>query len=438
MVGVLATPVTLSIEAEGQAAKRGMIPRLPAPDKLLADARTWLEAEYAGTVRSAKADGDGAAATLRLELHPAAGPVTLTTDAEGRVTVAGGTAGAGPGYHTLLARLIERLGDEISVVWTVPAAPGATVTWVGSRQPLAERHVVERAHLEQLARDIGWVIEQRRQGATGIPLGLRPGTVFDVEAAIATPLGPRDDTWLASVAKDVRGAIDVRPWWLDVMDARYQLARALVILWTEIRWRTPADETERATVDEALGLLRRALPSDPSLPYPWREWAELMRLRGQPDPRGDRVLEMAARVDPNLPLIGYRRRPVTVVHEGWQLPVPGSFSEQRTAEEWKGGERGRQVTIAATPTQTADGRPMPAEQFLAEVAGDLGEGVLRHEDGGLRGRAHVTTDTSSGVEVAVLEGFSAVAGSGAAIRVEFDDSDDWRWAIDLWRSLRPA
>ena len=38
----------------------------------------------------------------------------------------------------------------------------------------------------------------------------------------------------------------------------------------------------------------------------------------------------------------------------------------------------------------------------------------------------------------MLEGFSAVTGSGAAIRVEFDSSDDWKWAIELWRSLRPA
>jgi hypothetical protein len=96
------------------------------------------------------------------------------------------------------------------------------------------------------------------------------------------------------------------------------------------------------------------------------------------------------------------------------------------------------VTIAATATQTPDGRPMPPGRFLADVAGDLGEGTLRHEQGELRGVARLTSDASSGVEVAVLEGFSAVTGSGAAIRVEFDDSDDWQWAIELWRSLRPA
>jgi hypothetical protein len=50
----------------------------------------------------------------------------------------------------------------------------------------------------------------------------------------------------------------------------------------------------------------------------------------------------------------------------------------------------------------------------------------------------MTTDATSGLEVAVLEGFSATPGRGAAIRVEFEDAGDWRWAVDLWRSLRPA
>ena len=54
------------------------------------------------------------------------------------------------------------------------------------------------------------------------------------------------------------------------------------------------------------------------------------------------------------------------------------------------------------------------------------------------GRATLSSDASSGVEVGVLEGYSAVAGSGAAIRIVFDDPADWQWAIDIWRSLAPA
>jgi hypothetical protein len=433
--------VTVEIRVEGQASKRGMIPRMPAPDKLLADAQAWVEAEYGSIVRNAAVVSQGSCPELRLQLHPAAAAVTLTAGEDGRVSASATTSGVGPGYHTFVGRVLERLGEELAIAWTPPSdrRAGSPAPWVGSRQPLADRAVVEREHLVQLRRVLERARDQRGLGLHAIPIGLLPGTRFEHDGAVLTPLGPRDDAWLDRAVKLPRAAIDILPWWLDITDARYQLTRALVILWTEVRWRTPTTDEERAAVDEALSLLRNAIRADGSLAYPWREWAELARLRALPDAIPDRVLPSADAADPTQPLIGYRRRPVEVVHEGWLLPaVPGTFSEARMDGEWRGGEGGRQVTFAATATETPDGRPMTAERFLTDVAGDLGEGVLQHDAGEVRGRARLTTDTSSGVEVAVLEGFSAVTGSGCAIRVEFSESDDWRWAIDLWRSLRPA
>jgi len=418
-----------------------MIPRLPAPDKLLADMRAWVEGEYGPVVRDAAVTSKGPCAELRLELHPAVDAMTITADEQGGVVVSAETAGAGPGYHTFACRILDRLGEVLDIAWSrrpelLP--PGSPPAWVGARLPLADRPLVERDHLASLGAAVGRAVALRRRGITGVEIGLRPGTRFASDGTVMTPVGPRGDAWLARAARDLTVAADVLPWWYDVMDARYQLARALVILWTEIRWRPPADDAERATMDEALTLLRKAFPTDPSLAYPYREWAELIALRGLADPIAERVLRRAEQADQAQPPIGYRRRPVTVVHEGWLLPVPGSFSDRRADGEWSGGDRGRHVTFAATVTQLPGGMPMSADRFLTDVAGELGEGTLHHEDGGLRGRARVTSDASSGVEVAVLEGFSAVTGSGCAIRIEFSDSDDWRWAIDLWRSLRPT
>ncbi len=54
------------------AQKRGLIPRLPAGDRLLADAAVWLTGEYADAVRSTHqrtlASGETA---LAVDLHPA-------------------------------------------------------------------------------------------------------------------------------------------------------------------------------------------------------------------------------------------------------------------------------------------------------------------------------------------------------------------------------
>ncbi|MFP5342915.1 MAG: hypothetical protein ACLGIJ_08330 [Candidatus Limnocylindria bacterium] len=131
--------------------------------------------------------------------------------------------------------------------------------------------------------------------------------------------------------------------------------------------------------------------------------------------------------------IGYRRAPVTIAHEGWVLTVPGTFAERRTTDEWWGGGPGRSITLAATATGG-----LSAQAFLHQVAADLGPEALHHEAGEVRGRARITTDASSGLEVGVLEGFAAVTGSGAAIRIEFDDGADYAWALQMWRSLRPA
>jgi hypothetical protein len=259
---------------------------------------------------------------------------------------------------------------------------------------------------------------------------------YDVEGAIATCLGPRDDAWLEAAVSDSRLAVDVTPWWADAIDARTLLYRALCLMWSEVRWRPPASDEERRVNEEVLRLLGRAFPLDPSLAYPWREWLELARMRGSDDAMTRQVEAKAARAGGGAP-IGYRRSFVRVVHEGWELEIPGSFSEQRTADEWTGGESGRTITIAATETGTPSG-PMTAKAFLDQVAGSLGPEALTHSDGELLGRARLSSDATSGVEVGVLEGYSAVRGRGAAIRITFDDSSDWRWALDAWRALSPS
>jgi hypothetical protein len=195
-------------------------------------------------------------------------------------------------------------------------------------------------------------------------------------------------------------------------------------------------DEERRVLDEVCTLLGRAFPLDGSLPYPWREWRELLKLRGVDDPVAGRFDERASAMPADLPRIGYRRAPVTVVHEGWALTVPGSFAERRTDEEWWGGEAGRRISLAATETAIGD-RPMPPETFLARVAGHLGDRPLEHRDGPVAGRARITTDSATGVAIGVVEGYSAALGRGAAIRVEFDDAGDWDWALDQWRALRP-
>jgi hypothetical protein len=272
-----------------------------------------------------------------------------------------------------------------------------------------------------------------RRSTVGLQHLRKPTAVSGAaKGVVATALGPRDSTWLDAAVTDPRVAIDITPWWTDATDGRYHLNRALVLMWLEVPWRQPVFEGEGELLDEVHRLLSRAYPLEPKLPYPWSAWAELVGLRDIDDVMARQAVERAE-AEPT-PTIGYRRLPVRISHAGWVLDdIPGSFAERRTAEEWWGGGPGRSITLAAVDT----GR-MSGEAFLDQVAADLGSDVLHHAAGQVVGRGRLTTDASSGVAAGVVEGYSAVAGSGAVIRVTFDDPTDWQWALETWKGLAPG
>jgi hypothetical protein len=419
----------LGVALGGLAQKRGLIPRVPDGDKLLADAAVWLNGEYADAVRSThQRTLAGGETALSVDLHPAAQPFVLTADDEGRVTAVGETGVVGPGYHRFVGRILERLGAELDIDWT--EGDGATA--------FVDRQGAERLYLGWLGPQLAKARVRVRRGERAVPLGMPGGTKVTTEAALATVLGPRDEAWLDAAIADPRVALSITPWWADATDGLYLLNRALVLMWLQVRWRTPAMEGEADLFDEVHRLLSRAYPFDPDLDFPWHAWTELAALRGIDDPMARQAAKRAASTGEPDPPVGYRRDPVVISHEGWMLEIPGAFAERRTAEEWWGGGTGRSITLAATATGHPDGTAMSAPEFIEQFAVDLGPDAIAHRAGEVVGRARLMTDASSGLEVGILEGYSAVTGSGAAIRIEFDDPADWQWALDMWRSLAPG
>ena len=419
----------LEAKVGGQAQKRGLIPRTPAPERLLADAAIWLTGEYADAVRSTRQrtlpDGD---VELAVDLHPAAPALIITASEGGRVAVHGETAVAGPGYHRFVGRILERLATEVGIEWT--DGDGALT--------FTDRPTAERAYLAWLGPQLARARVAARRGERAIHLGMPAGTRVTTDLAIATVLGPRDEAWLDAAIADPRVALDITPWWTDATDGRYLLNRALVLMWLEVRWRPPAVEGEADLLDEVHRLLARAFPMEPAIAYPWHAWAQLAAFRGIDDQMARQAAGRAAREPEPVPPVGYRRDPVRITQEGWTLEIPGEYAECRTPDEWWGGGAGRGITLAATRTGLSDGSPMPAQAFIEQFGAELGPDALNHREGEVFGRARLTTDATSGVEIGVLEGYSAIRGSGAAVKIEFDDPGDWQWAVETWRALRPG
>jgi hypothetical protein len=503
--------VSISIHAVGQASRRGATRRVPGRDALLDLVDGWLGETSAAMLRGHTAGSRAPDGSIEVSLHPAGAPVHFDATDGGCLVVDAETVRVGPGYHTFVASLLRRLGDELEVTWAGPGPAASAVAApelaeVSSRGSVLARATglpgavlaratsgsddhddeeassdptgaffsgnradAERGHLAWLRSSLVAIRNARRQGAVGLHLATPPGVRYTFDGAVSTMLGPRDDAWLERALGEPRVAADIWPWVADAMDARYHLNRALALLWTEVRWRPPVGPRETAVFDELLASLRHAYPLEPGLPWPWAEWREAFVLRGQPDPSTFQLLQRATtprglrRPEPTPgatlighpatngsaslggsddgaaddDAIGYRRRPVTIIHEGWALDLPGSFGEERTVEEWSGSDAGRTITLAATATAVGDG-PMAADTFLREFAAGLGRDAIEHEAGPVRGRARLSSDAATGVEVATVEGYSAVRGSGAVIRIVIEDPQDWKWALDTWRGLRPA
>ena len=422
----------LAARVTGQASRRGLIPRVPTADRLFEDVQAWLTTTHADLIRSQhRSTLPSGELCLAVSLHPAARDLVLTISDSGRVTAEADTEPIGPGYHRFVGRVLERMGLDLSIAWaTTGERPDEPEPWAAVT--FGDRAMAERAYLGWLGPTLTAARRVRVDGGRAVQIGTPDGVRYTVDGAIVTALGPRDHAWLETAAADTRVAVGITPWWADATDGLSFLNRALCLMWLEVRWRTPGLKEEGRLLDEVHRLLSKAFPLDPTLAYPWSAWAEVIALRGIDDPMARQVVPRAMR-EAGGPPIGYRRQPVTISHEGWALEIPGSFAERRTAEEWWGGGAGRRITLAATSTGM-----MSAEAFIEQFAGEIGPGAIDHRAGPVIGRAMLSSDASSGLEVGVLDGYSAVVGSGSVIRIEFDDPADWQWAIDTWRALTPG
>ena len=132
--------------------------------------------------------------------------------------------------------------------------------------------------------------------------------------------------------------------------------------------------------------------------------------------------------------------PVTILQGGWAIDLPGSFSDERTPEDrWSGSDAGRTVTLAGA----ADGDRRPADvrgDLPRGVRGDLGEDALEHQDGPRPGPGpdHLGREHRASRSATARGLQRACRGSGAVLRIEFENPGDWKWALDTWRALRPA
>jgi hypothetical protein len=111
---------------------------------------------------------DATSKRITLQLHPDAAPVRIVVLPDGDLEVTGETASVGPGYHASINAALAPVLAELDYVWDADEPDPATAMTT-------------------------WLANELKAGATRICIPAELSFVID--AAVLTPLGPRDAAW---------------------------------------------------------------------------------------------------------------------------------------------------------------------------------------------------------------------------------------------------
>lgn len=377
---------------------------------------------------------------LEVEIHPAAEPLEiLEIDGKIRIGIKTGTAGAG--LHAWVVDLIGRLEQRTGAPFDRERAHDSS-GYVRTRDVEA----LLRFQAGYLSEVSGKILELLGGGHSSIALGMPHDVTFehpalDAAAVLVTPLGPRDRAWLSATHRDGRAGFDALPWATPGLDARFFSGMALSLCWTEIRYRTPIDETATARIDRVLELLERAYALAPEGDYDFSLWSELFELKGEESLRATRI-HLKAERDRNRSSVGYRRHWVTVqIGGGWRIRVPGELETlwERDGRVWVAFDGKRSLHVS---TVTASGASSASDiasteatlEALIEMEDQDGapEGeVMLLKRGPIRGRASQRA-LDVGLEIRAV---SAVGPHGALGTFVIEQEDDRTWALEVWGNL---
>ncbi len=414
------------------AGRRGASDPLFAPPEA---ARPWLQRVEAWVQQAAEGvledsrieEGPQGAPVLRLRLHPAAAEVALLAASQERIVVSADTSAAGPGYHRYVVDLLKALGDQQGISWAPPDEDVGVGDATGYFHT-GDASQVEEHFLGWLQHSVGQVLRMRGLGNSGFTLSMHFGHTFQHPGALLTPLGPRDERWLRTVFEEPRRGADVFPWWSPGVGARERFTRALCRLWTDVVWRPPLLDEERQRLRDVARLLERAWREDASLPFPWREWQEVLGYLGLGGTVAEEVHRRALESPGAGPSIGYRRGSVQVaLPEGWEIRIPGSLAETRL-EDGSWVARDHRRTVRVVPLADS------AEEQLAPTSPERRALELEHHGARVSGRASL----HMGPGECRLTALCRSGHRRALCVVSFDDPDEQDWALSTWRSLDHA
>lgn len=405
------------------------------PEQFLDRIEGWVQSKYSNMRPRTRQDKVEDVPTLFCVFHPAAEEVELTVVTPHQLVVYAKTSTVGPGYHMFLTEMLQALANDFQVSWEQPQESSDDYGDETDYFFSGEENKLFDAMAEWLQAVANTFFEEPlRPEDRGIALCMPMDPHFEVDETATTPLGPRDRDWLFKTSKDGQAGKDFFAWWAPGFNAEYYLGRALVQMWSNVRWRAPISEAETDVITDVAESLRAAYRLNLSLAYPWAEWQEVLALLGEDGEEAELVRSRVA----NVPSIGYRRKPVSVgLPGGWRMRVPGSFSEFEPDEEsnFCALDPPREVWFtsyrfnAPSARETFESNKKRMKEEQPEYLTERDDYVAKASIGKKR--------RESGEEYFVLNGSNVGLRQRAVCTIVFSQAEEKELALGIWRSIEP-
>lgn len=424
--------IGLLLKSEFKPGFRRLIEGKKTPEQVLGEVEKWLVV-YCADLRPTTYIGQNnkEKPTLFCKLHPAAEDVEITFIDSVHVTANANTSTVGPGFHIYLCDMLHKIGEKFNLNWEKPTDDYCDETGYfhsGDRQQVYREMKAWLKGLASMFFD-GTLKDDGNVVRVSMPLDVG----FDWNARAITPLGPRTLEWLKKTANDPDKGTDFFSWWNSELDAEYFLRRALVRMWSDVRWRPPINDRERHILAYVAASLETAYKLDPGLPYPWSEWAEIL---GYLQTNGDECAVIRDKANKSKSIIGYRRHHNVAVQlpGNWWITLPGSFSDFEPAKNhnYFALDPPREVWVTSYTFKGDLDNILQAER--QGIQGKNGE--LVHEDKNYVAYAEIKKSSHDGHEFFALQSSNIGLGHRAVCSVIFTKPEERDWAIRVWKSLR--
>jgi hypothetical protein len=367
--------------------------------------------------------------------HPAAEEVEIVVPDPDHITVSANTSTVGPGYHIFLCSLIHRWTDNFSIDWRRFGADDDTTFGDETDYFFTNDKQNVYDHMERWLKSLtgsffdGTLDPDSKEIALCMPMNVR----FEGDALAITQLGPRDRDWLRRMSEGTIYYGEFFPWYEVGFNAEYYLGRALVQMWSDVRWRKAANDQEKRLIESVLNSLEIAYRMNPSLDFPWNEWNELLTLSDRVVPHSVFVEERAS--GPGR--IGYRRTRVkTCLPGNWWIETEGSFSafESDSDSALSSFDPPREIWFTAYSFSAED--PNEAFRRMRDKALNEKHGLV-HENGNYIAVADITQKTTLSGKYYLLRSSNMGILCRSVCTLVFEELSDREWAIRVWRSLKP-